>query len=225
VDDERFDAVIRVLGGSANRRALLVVLAGVAGLTLTESAAKRRGRGKKRRRRARGRVQAARNGDHKVSICHRTGSKKKPFQVITIAESAVADHAAHGDLVGCPTGEELDLATCTCECIAGDPNPACEPRCDCGEVCKVNSGTGAGVCCRYAQQEATNLCGNGGDFAHVSCQETCDNVPPIGFIEIIPCTPENACGSLGHCGRASTCIDSECCGFPICVPICGPRER
>jgi hypothetical protein len=36
----------------------------------------------------------------KVTICHRTGSKKNPFRTIRVSKSAVAAHLRHGDKVG-----------------------------------------------------------------------------------------------------------------------------
>ena len=36
----------------------------------------------------------------KVAICHRTGSKKKPFHTITVAVPAVRAHLKHGDVLG-----------------------------------------------------------------------------------------------------------------------------
>jgi len=36
----------------------------------------------------------------KVTICHRTGSKKHPFVTIRVARSAVAAHLRHGDRLG-----------------------------------------------------------------------------------------------------------------------------
>jgi cytoskeletal protein RodZ len=41
--------------------------------------------------------------EHKVTICHHTGSKKHPFHPITVDEHAVPAHTGHGDTVGpCP---------------------------------------------------------------------------------------------------------------------------
>jgi hypothetical protein len=56
VEDERFDAVARRLGGSTTRRGVLGVLAGVAGLGVSEVVAK--GRKRRHRRHAAGRVTA-----------------------------------------------------------------------------------------------------------------------------------------------------------------------
>jgi cytoskeletal protein RodZ len=42
--------------------------------------------------------------EHKVTICHHTGSTKHPFHPITVDEHAVTAHTDHGDTVGpCPT--------------------------------------------------------------------------------------------------------------------------
>jgi hypothetical protein len=43
------------------------------------------------------------DAEHKVTICHHTGSKKHPFHPITVDEHAVPAHTGHGDTVGpCP---------------------------------------------------------------------------------------------------------------------------
>jgi hypothetical protein len=37
---------------------------------------------------------------YKVTICHRTGSKKHPFHTITVSNKAVPAHLRHGDKLG-----------------------------------------------------------------------------------------------------------------------------
>ena len=45
--------------------------------------------------------------DKKVTICHRTGSKKHPFVTIRVSRRAVRAHLAHGDRLGsCSTGRK-----------------------------------------------------------------------------------------------------------------------
>jgi hypothetical protein len=45
---------------------------------------------------------------NKVTICHHTGSANHPFVTITISESALKAHLAHGDTIGpCPAGGVL----------------------------------------------------------------------------------------------------------------------
>jgi hypothetical protein len=40
----------------------------------------------------------------KVTICHRTGSKKNPWRTIRVSQNALKAHLKHGDVVGaCPT--------------------------------------------------------------------------------------------------------------------------
>lgn len=42
----------------------------------------------------------------KVTICHRTGSKKNPFRTIRVSRSAVKAHLRHGDAIGpCSTAQ------------------------------------------------------------------------------------------------------------------------
>ena len=132
MDAERFDRLSRVLGKAVTRRGMLGVLAGLAGLGLTEATATRRRQRRHRPGRARARHVHA---DDKVTLCHRTGSPHHPFQVITVAPSAVPAHQAHGDLVHCPNLQVIDFTRCTCVCPVADivcPNGHLDPAtCEC----------------------------------------------------------------------------------------------
>jgi hypothetical protein len=47
---------------------------------------------------------SAKQYEEKVTICHRTGSKKKPFHTIRVSQNALKAHLKHGDARGpCPT--------------------------------------------------------------------------------------------------------------------------
>lgn len=117
MDSERFDTVVRALSTGATRRGALGLLAGIAGLGVSEVAARRGHKSRSNPKRAH--ASEARSED-KVTICHRTGSKKHPFQVISVDASAVPAHEAHGDLVSCPNLQVIDVATCTCVCPVAD---------------------------------------------------------------------------------------------------------
>lgn len=43
---------------------------------------------------------AAKQYEDKVTICHRTGSKKKPFHTIRVSRNALKAHLKHGDVLG-----------------------------------------------------------------------------------------------------------------------------
>jgi hypothetical protein len=47
----------------------------------------------------------------KVTICHRTGSKKKPFHTIRVSRNALKAHLKHGDSIG-PCGPNSVFVMC-----------------------------------------------------------------------------------------------------------------
>jgi hypothetical protein len=51
-----------------------------------------------------GEAASAKQYPEKVTICHRTHSKKKPFVTITVSRNALKAHLAHGDAVGACNG-------------------------------------------------------------------------------------------------------------------------
>ncbi|MGH3080082.1 MAG: hypothetical protein ACRDNH_02965 [Gaiellaceae bacterium] len=54
---------------------------------------------------------AAKQYADKVTICHRTGSKKKPFHTIRVSRNALKAHLKHGDTVG-PCGPNSVFTMC-----------------------------------------------------------------------------------------------------------------
>src|SRR5439155_8730632 len=49
-------------------------------------------------------TQTATGRSHKVTICHRTGSRRHPYVQITVDESALPAHRRHGDIIPAPPG-------------------------------------------------------------------------------------------------------------------------
>jgi hypothetical protein len=203
MDAAGFDRLAKTLGAGANRRGVLAALVSLAGLNLTRGSA------------------AAK--DRKVTICHRTESAEQPFRPITVAESAIPAHEAHGDLVGCGANEELDLAACVCR-PRGVAGVGCNPSdCPSGQTCETRqippSGATANVCCQYAQ--ADQGCGqiNPDPFAgRFTCTEICALGAGRGTQnDLVPCDLQHSCGT---CPRGFTCLPSRCCQFNVCVPVC-----
>jgi hypothetical protein len=54
---------------------------------------------------------AAKQYEDKVTICHRTGSKKKPFHTIRVSRNALKAHLKHGDSIG-PCGPNSVFVMC-----------------------------------------------------------------------------------------------------------------
>jgi hypothetical protein len=241
MDDARFDTLSRALGNGTSRRGALGLLAGVAGLGLGEVVAKRRKRGP-----GTGRTQAQGTAD-KVTICHRTGAKKHPFQVSTVDAHAVPAHAAHGDLVDCPNSHVLDVATCTCVCdegivCTGDavrdpatcqcvprPGPTCTPACLVGGVCvacPTEADPAQTTCCSREGNQGQCVAGPSGPEAVMVCGPQsvwCECTPSgIGAAGIeVPCGQTPSCARDQDCpGGGETCIYAHCCGMAICVPPC-----
>ena len=163
MDNARFEALSRMLGAGTTRRGVVGSLAILAGWSRSEAIGKRHVRSDTKRERRHGGSGA--DADRKVTICHRTGSRKQPFQAIEVARSAVAAHEAHGDLVRCDDLNVIDVETCTCVCppeaatqcqpnevivpelcrCVSRPDPVCTPVCSTEERCReVTVGSGGG---------------------------------------------------------------------------------
>lgn len=169
---ERFDTVVRALSNGATRRGALGMLAGLAGLGVSGVAAKRRGRGT--RSSTRHALAREAQSAEKVTICHRTTSRKHAFQVITVDARAVPAHEAHGDMVSCPDLQVIDFETCTCVCpveeiVCGSAQQLDPARCQC--VRSVPADCSSNLCRRCRRQD-DGFC----DCSLKACPlgETCD---------------------------------------------------
>jgi hypothetical protein len=93
MEDRRFDALARTAGGSATRRVVLGLVAGLAGVGMSRGAEQVQSKYRKGRR---ARAQAAKVA--KVRICHSTGSETNPYTIIEVSGNASAQHFdKHGD--------------------------------------------------------------------------------------------------------------------------------
>ena len=119
MDDRTFDARVRALGHSANRRAVIGVLAGLAGLGAASASA----------RPARGGKARASGKDGKVAICHRDGKDGGRYRKITVSANAVDAHLEqHGDFLykdccsdsDCP-GSGVCNGAAGCGCTGANP--------------------------------------------------------------------------------------------------------
>jgi hypothetical protein len=215
MDDTRFDTWVRVVGGSVTRRGALGLLAGLVGLGLSETAAKRR-QGK-RRRRQRDRRVATEKANEKVTLCHRTGNGS--FHPITVGVSAVPAHLNHGDF---PRASAEANGCCTdadCTHLDGGAN---------GQVC--NQGTGA--CClplspqqiieRCAQQctcgDIETTCGLVSCNAAMACPVgmSCVSAASTSGAFLQCCPPPGSGGGGGGVGGVGSG-----CGNPIVCPGTG----
>jgi hypothetical protein len=209
MDDQQFDRLVEALGRGLNRRGVLGVLAGAAGLGVGEVAAKRRKRGKSR-------VQA--QAANKVAVCHYDAGANT-YVLINVSRSGWDHgHSKHendflrgGDddgAVGCCTDGECGELTNACGAGVCDPETGtCAGPCAVGEQCV------GGACVAVCDEP---WLGSGG----CSCRS---RVGASGGT----CVARGVGCASRTCSSDAQCSDGEVCAFALCCPnptgLCFPR--
>ena len=199
MDDQQFDALARTMASGTTRRSALGILLGLAGLQLegTEAAKRRKHENKARA--------AEKNKDHKVTICHRTHSKKNPFVEIEVDNHAIPAHEGHGDTIA--PDFENDVENCGgCGIRCDDDDPCTKDTCVKGEC--VNEA----IVCNDNNPCTDDECVDGDCvFTPVPGRE-CDDRDA--------CTENDRCTATGACagdpvicpGPGQVCLNGECVG-------------
>jgi hypothetical protein len=129
-------------------------------------------------------------GTAKVEICHIPPGNPDNFHTITVSESAVEAHLAHGD-----AGSSCD--------------EYCETRCDDGDACTIDACDPAGGCAPPAPVDCNDgdLCTTDSCDPASGCVNTCVTCDPPDACTISTCAPDT-----GECvDTPVVCPDGETC--------------
>jgi hypothetical protein len=135
MDGQQFDRVVQALVQSASRRGVLGLLAGAAGLSGREVAAKGSKRGRRQNR-----VRSAKAD--KISLCH-YDAQTETYRQINVPAGGVQAHLDHGDFVPATEGGCAAGPTCTVGCGLFGECPRDPSKGDC--VCAYST-RGAAYC-------------------------------------------------------------------------------
>jgi hypothetical protein len=251
MDDERFDAFVRVLGTGSTRRGVLGALAGAAGLHLSDTDARRKRGGKNRNRKrgeAKGRVGAEVAVNACANLCAlifpRPGRPRNRCLQRAAANQVVCECVSFCRRVY-PGDLRAQLA-CLRAAVEGEPESVCL-ACGADPDFACPQPAGGHICCSAGQSCQSGICGsgdggdggNGGDGGDGGeaggCVETCDPVVrQCGVLDRSGCGLEPL--NCGNCGPGQYCNEGFgscklCCDLPgpgcsnvpqTCLPIFFP---
>jgi hypothetical protein len=192
MDASRFDRLVNSFSHAGTRRGALGLMAGLAGLGVSEGAA----RARRKHRRTHG-VRAQGAKADKVRICHFTGSESNPYEILEVSGDASAQHGAnHGDFaINADDGCCLDS-----DCTAF-VDSFCDEAADGGAQCACDATVASSIpveaCDTVREPCPSARCGAGSNVAFGHSRRCCNQAEEncfkqaLGLNEIVAfCLPQ-----------------------------------